>query len=161
MERGQTQPVQSLDWRKRNVGGRDMRFWAKKRPKFGTLVSPTLGHGHCHSGTGLWHHVTKVETRVQRDHTKVLRALNRPKWRSGGRDISFCLNVGLMSGGWRKGLRRERVWVLGVFTCWRALVRATSQTLCGYYATETYGGAPLQLISSWFTLLCFRLAQPF
>ena len=78
--------------------------FGQKILKNGTFLSTTLCHGNCHTGTETSYGVLKLEIRVQRMHTRLQRALDGPERSSDGRDMTFCMNVGLMSVFRRKGL---------------------------------------------------------
>ena len=51
-----------------------------KKLKIGIFFTATLCHSDCHTGTGTTLGVLKMETRVQRTHTKFIRAPVRLNW---------------------------------------------------------------------------------
>lgn len=84
--------------------GSRFRNYGKKTLEIWICFITKLCHRDCHTGTELSRDVTKMEWRVQRTHTKLLRAWNWQKRSARDRDTHFCLNVDLKSTLCVKGL---------------------------------------------------------
>ena len=105
LDKTQIKTKQASTWKNREIASQNTAFLVQKAQNLDIFMA-ILCQRNCHTDAGTSCGVPKMETRVRRTYTNFLRALNRPKWSSGGRDMIICLTDGLMTVLRGKGLIR-------------------------------------------------------